>query len=173
MDLQMSMKIDGIMGGSVDSDHKGWSEIHSWTWGMTSNRKSIEASDADKTTLNELSVIKPMGIDSPNIRLLFARGDRIPNVEFSVTPIRGKREATKKLLYMSLESVVIKSIISGGGLEDDFFKEHITFLFDRVNFEFSKTGARDENGVNKNTDYDFGWDVLENKEWSRETEAVE
>ena len=166
MDLQMSMKVDGVIGTSVSSEHKGWSEIHSWTWGMTSNRKSIDDTGDTKTSLNELSVIKPIGIDSPQLRLLFARGEKISNVELSITPIRGKREAVKKLLSMTLESVVIKSIVSSGGVDDDFFKEHITFLFDKINFEYSKAGPKSESGETVFEDYDFCWDVLENKEWS-------
>jgi len=167
MDLQMSMKIEGITGTSISSEHKGWSEIHSWTWGMTSNRKSIALTDGIKTSLNELSVIKPIGIDSPSIRLLFAQGETIPNVELSITPIRGKREPTKKLLHMKLETVLIKSIVSGGNMDDDFFKEHITLLFDKINFEYSKAGPRNESGETPFTDYDFCWDVLENKEWTK------
>jgi len=168
MDLQMSMKIDGVTGTSISSEHKGWSEIHSWNWGMTSNRKSIEVTDGTKTSLNELSVIKPIGIDSPGIRLLFAKGEKIPNVELSMTPLRGKREPVKKLLHVKLESVLIKSIVSGGGIDDDFFKEHITLLFDKIDFEFSKAGPRNESGETVFDDYDFSWDVPENKEWSKD-----
>lgn len=168
MDLQMSMKIDGITGTSISPEHKGWSEIHSWTWGMTSNRKTIESTDATKTSLNELSVVKPIGIDSPHIRLFFANGKEISNVELSMTPLRGKREPIKKLLHIKLETVLIKSIVSGGGIEDDFFKEHITLLFDKINFEYSKAGPRNDSGEVVFADYDFCWDVLENKEWGKD-----
>lgn len=168
MDLQMSMKIDGVTGTSISSEHQGWSEIHSWNWGMTSNLKSTEVTEGTKTSLNELSVIKPIGIDSPGIRLLFAQGEKISNIELSITPLRGKREPVKKLLHLKLESVVIKSIVSGGGIDDDFFKEHITFLFDKINFEYSKAGPRNETGETVFADYDFCWDVPENREWSKE-----
>lgn len=166
MDLQMSMKIDGVTGISASSEHKGWSEIYSWNWGMTSNRKSL-AVDADfKASLNEISVVKPIGIDSPDIRLLFARGDKIENIEFSITPIRGKREPAKKLLHMKLENVLIKSIVSGGNMDDNIFKENITFFFDKVNFEYSQPGAKNEKGETVFIDHNFCWDAAGNKEWS-------
>lgn len=165
MDLQMNMKIDGIMGGSTSPHHKGWSEIHSWNWGMSSNRKTVEQTDDNKTSLNELSIIKPIGVDSPGIRLLFAKGDNIANVELSVTPIMGKREAPRKYLEIKLEGVMIKAIVSGGGIDDDFFKEHITLLFDKVKFEYSQSGPRNETGQSDSIDYNFGWDVIDNKEW--------
>ncbi len=165
MDLQMSMKIDGVTGISGDSEHKGWSEILSWNWGMTSNRKPLAVNDDFKASLNEISIVKPIGIDSPGIRLLFARGDQIENVEISVTPVRAKRGPIKKLLHLKLESVVIKSIISGGTMEDDFFKEHITMFFDKVDFAYSQAGSRNEEGETVFIDHNFRWDVGENKEW--------
>ena len=164
MDLQMSMKIDGVTGKSLSSEHKGWSEIYSWNWGMTSNRKSLAVDDNFKASLNEISVVKPIGIDSADIRLLFARGENIANVEISVTPLRAKRGPIMKLLHMKLESVVIKSIISGGSMDDNYFKEHITMFFDKVNFEYSQAGTRNEKGETEFIDHDFGWDILENKE---------
>ncbi len=166
MDLQMNMKIDGIMGGSTCPHHKGWSEIHSWNWNMSSNRKIVHQTDDYKTSMNELSVIKPIGIDSPGIRLLFAKGEHIANAEFSVTPVMGKREAPKKYLEIKLVGVVIKAIVSGGGIDDDFFKEHITLLFDKVEFEYSQSGPRNESGQSDSIDYNFGWDVIDNKEWA-------
>lgn len=167
----MSMKIDGVMGASASPQHKGWSEVHSWSWGMSSNRKNTQITDQNTTALNEISIIKPIGIDSPDIRLLFAQGANIANVEFSITPVMGKREAQKKYVHMKLEGVVIKSIVSGGGIEDNFFKEHISLLFDKIRFEYSQSGPRNETGVSTNVDYDFGWDVLENKQWDKEPAA--
>ncbi len=168
MDIQMNMKIDGIMGSSACPQHKGWSEVYSWSWGMSSNRKSVQVTDANNTSLNEISIVKPIGIDSPGIRLLFAQGQNITNVEFNIMPVMGKREAAKKLVHMSLEGVMIKSIVSGGSIDDDFFKEHITLLFDKINFEYSQGGPRTADGTINFVDYDFGWDVLENKEWNKE-----
>jgi type VI secretion system secreted protein Hcp len=165
MDIQMSMKIDGVTGISASFEHKGWSEIHSWNWGMSSNRKPQPVDEDFKASLNEISVVKPIGIDSPDIRLLFARGEKIENVEISVTPVRAKRGPVKKLLHIKLESVVIKSIVSGGSMDDVFFKEHITLFFDKVNFEYSQVGTRNEAGETEFIDHGFRWDVLENKEW--------
>jgi len=165
MDLQMSMKIDGVIGSSKCTQHKGWSEVYSWNWGMSSNRKSVQVTNENKTSLNEISIVKPISIDSPDIRLLFAKGENISNVEFSITPVIAKREAAKKLLHMKLEGVMIKSIVSGGSIDDDFFKEHITLLFDKIQFEYSHGGPRSADGTIVFEDHDFAWDVLENKEW--------
>ncbi|HLB31591.1 MAG TPA: type VI secretion system tube protein Hcp [Gammaproteobacteria bacterium] len=166
MPLQMHMKMEGILGEAKIFKYKGWSEVLSWNWGMTSNRKLTQGSNGGKTAFDELSIIKPIGIDSAGIRLLFAQGSIIPSVEFSVTPAVGKREAATKYVYIKMEDVVIKSIVTGGSIDDNFFKEHITMLFDRIRFEYSRNAViGNDNKDEMALDYYFGWKVPENLEW--------
>ena len=165
MPLQMFMKIDGVSGDSKNYEFKGWSDILSWNWGMTSNRKSGHGSDGDKTVLNEISIVKPLGIDSPGIRLLLAQGKSIPSVELSITPVVSKREVQTKYVSIKLEDVVIKSIVSNGGSEDNFFREHLTLLFDKVHFEFSHNAAPAVDGkAGAVSNFNFGWNVPSNAE---------
>ena len=70
MPIQMMMKIDGVEGEARSFKHKGWADVLSWSWGMTSNRKLSEAIDGDSTSLNELSIVKAIASDSSGIRLL-------------------------------------------------------------------------------------------------------
>ena len=164
MPLDMHMKIDGVTGEMTGMFHKGWSEIISWNWGMTSNRKAANAAEDSTTALNELSVVKKLGVDSTAIRLLFAQATVIPRVEFDVIPTTGKREAKTKYLNFVMENVVIKSIVTGGASEDNSFKEHITFIFERVNFECSKPPHISSGAAGIDTN--FAWNVTENAEWS-------
>jgi type VI secretion system secreted protein Hcp len=164
----MFMKLDGITGEAKSYRYKGWSEILSWNWGMTSNRKSAQGLEGDKTSLNELSIIKPVGIDSSSIRSLFARGEILPSVEFSITPAVGKREVQTKYVYIKMEGVVIKSIVTGGSVDDNFFKEHITLLFEKVRFEYSRSSAlSDDTTEIPIAESDFAWDVSTNTEWKQ------
>lgn len=166
MPLQMHMKMEGILGEAKIFKYKGWSEVLSWNWAMTGNRKTTPGSNGGKTVFDELSIIKPIGMDSAGIRLVFAQGGTIPSVEFSVTPAVGKREAATKYVYIKMEDVVIKSIVTGGSIDDSFFKEHITMLFDRVRFEYSKNAViGNDNKEDLGLDYHFGWKVPENVEW--------
>jgi len=166
MALQMFMKLDGVPGDSANYEYKGWCDVLSWNWDMTSNRKSAQGNGADKTALNEISIVKPLGIDSPVTRLLFAQGKRIPSVEFSVTPIMGKRETQTKYVYFKLEDVVIKSIVSSGSTEDKFFREHLTLCFDRIQFEFSQAATLNSSGGTALAakDFNFRWNVPSNAE---------
>ena len=168
MPLAMMMKIDGIEGDTKNFKYKGWADILSWNWGLTSNRKSAQGLDADKTSLNELSIIKTIGNDSPGIRLLFAQGTTIANVQFSIFPPVGKREAQKSYVDIKMEGVLIKSIITGGSTEDDFFKEHITFLYDKIKFEYCRHMLLSTETVDDIPDtQDFEWNVPDNIEWKQ------
>ena len=111
MALQMMMKMDGVTGDSKSFKYKGWADIISWNWGMTSNRKSAQGNGEEKTSMNELSIIKAIGNDSSSIRLLFAKNQTIPTVDFSISPIVGKREIQKNYVNIAMEGVVIKSIV--------------------------------------------------------------
>jgi len=169
MPLQMFMKIDGVSGESKHFQHKGWSDVHSWNWGMTSNRKSTEALNGeDKTSLNEISIIKHIGADSAAIRLLFAQGKVIPKVELGIIPIVGQREVQTKYVTLKMEDVMIKSIVTGGGVDDKFFKEHIVLLFGRIRFEYTQGVAI---GQGQTTavpeDFNFGWNVPSNAQWTQ------
>jgi type VI secretion system secreted protein Hcp len=162
----MYMKIDGVLGDSKSFKYKGWADVTSWNWGMTSNRKQTNGKDGDKTSLNELSIIKSIGIDSSSIRLLYAQGKIIPNVELNITPILGKREVQTKYVNLRMENVLIKSIVTGGSIEDAFFKEHITLIFDRIRFEYSLDALSSDAGSGDTSEnIDFRWNVPGNMEW--------
>ncbi|NKB37649.1 MAG: hypothetical protein GKR93_10835 [Gammaproteobacteria bacterium] len=166
MPLQMMMKIDGVSGDSKSFKHKGWADIISWNWGMTSNRKTAQGTAEQKTAMNELSIIKAIGNDSSGIRLLFAQGQTIPTVEFNVSPQVGKRETQTNYVNISMEGVLIKSIVTGGGADDDFFKEHITLLFDKIKFEYKRSTETNEDGSPvAGPEIDFEWDISANKSW--------
>lgn len=158
--------MDGITGESKNYQHKGWSEVTSWAWGMLSNRDSANVRDDDKPSFKELSITKRIGIDSTDIMLLFAQGKSIKNVELNIIPVVAKREAKQKYLSMHMEDVLIKSITTGGSVSEDYFEENIVLLFSKIRFEYNlNSPATTENPTGKSVDYKFGWDLAMNQEW--------
>jgi len=166
MSLLMNMKIEGVTGESTSFKHKGWFEVISWSWSMSSNRKAAH-DEGFKASLNEISVIKPVGIESIDIRLLFAQGKSIPRIDFNILPVTGKREVQKNYVDIKMEDVVIKSIVTGGSAEDNFFKEHITFIFDRITFECNHPVEEGGDDLAAVEDHVFGWKVSDNVVWNQ------
>ena len=172
MPLMMNIKLEGLTGDSTSYSHKGWADIYSWNWGMVSNRKNASQNDGDRTTLNEMSIVKSIGSDSTEIRRLFSEGKIISTVDISIIPIVGQREAPEKYLQIHMEDVIIKSIVTGGNNEENFFKEHITLLYDRIKFEFSKNAPLTSDGAQaKSEDFLFSWDVTGNNQWEQKVPA--
>ena len=60
-----------------------------------------------------------------------------------------------------MEGVLIKSIVTGGENSDDFFKEKIILLFDRIKCEYFAPQIAGEEEVT--SEYIFDWDIANNK----------
>lgn len=165
MALEMFIKLEGITGESKDYDHKGWSVISSWAWGMSNNETT-----GDKPVFKELTFTKRLGIDSTYMMLHFAQAKRIKNVELSITPVMAKREAKQKYLSMKMEDVLIKSITTGGSASDDRFDENILLSFSKVRFEYSFNTQATHDTAASSVDHNFGWDSENNQEWQPVTE---
>lgn len=163
MAVEMFLKLDGISGGSRNPNHKGWADVTSWAWDMQSNRNSAQMVEGEKTGLRLITVVKRIGIDSPNIMTAFVQGGTIASAEIEIVPIVAKREAKQKYLALRMEDVRIKSIVTGGNLAEEFFNETITLIFGRIRYEFSvnATPGSDVAGI----DYRFAWDIAQNSEW--------
>lgn len=171
MPIQIMMKIDGVVGESKSFKHQGWADVLSWNWGMTSNRKLSQTIDGDKTSLNEISIVKAIGSDSSDVRRLYAEGALIPSVNLSMFPAVAKREVPMDYVDIKLEGVLIKSIVTGGGVDDLFFKEHITLLFDKVRFEYKTIDSKSKVSAEDAAD-DFVWNVSDNRKWNQATPEV-
>lgn len=135
---------------------------------MTSNRKSLKTGEDVNTTTNELTVINPIGIDSAQIRNLYALGEVIPSVQLIIAPIVGIREPQPNYVNIIMEDELIKSVVTDGGIEEEFYKEHLTIVFDRITFECNRpVKSKDDVDLNDTKlDNDFRWDVMGNKKWA-------
>ena len=161
MAVEMFLRLDGITGGSRSYHHKGWSDLLSWRWGLD------RAPGADAALhMNEIILIKPVGMESSALMTLFAERKLVKAAEIHVVPVVGKRDAQQKYLALTLEGLLIKSIMTGGTAEDSVFSENITCTFDKVKFEFNQyADAGPDGGAQKAESYIFGWDIAANKAW--------
>lgn len=166
MSLEMFLKLDGVTGGSRNYEHKGWADVISWGWGMVSNRQTPFVTESDKTSFKEITITKRVGVDSPAIMLLYAKGETIQYADLDIIPVVAKREIKQKYLSIRMEDILVKSIITGGAVTEDSFNENIILLFNRIRFEFTlPVLSSAENTTDEITEYKFGWNISENSEW--------
>lgn len=167
MSVDIFLKIDGVTGGSKNYTYKGWSDVLSWGWGMVSNRSSAEVTDKDMTSFREISISKLISTDSPDIMTLYAQGKTVDYADLNVVPITSKKGVKPKYLSLHMENVLVKSIVLGGDASEDFFKEKIILLFDRVKYEYTAPVAISSQGGDTkevvDVEYSFAWDIQNNK----------
>lgn len=166
MPIEMYLKLDGVNGGSKDHSHEGWADVTSWGWGMVSNRNAAQVSGNDMTSFREITITKPIGADSAAIMLLYAQGKLIQHADLNIIPAVAKREVKQKYLSLRMEDVLVKSIVVGGSSSENFFNEKIILIFNKISFEYNSFVSSNPQGLSeKSVNYNFAWDILNNKEW--------
>jgi len=130
MALEMFLRIDDVTGGTANYSHRGWGDVLSYSWLLTRDPQA-----ATGVRMNEISLVKPVGIESTALMTLFAAQTTIKTAELSVIPTVGKRDVPMKYLTLAMEEVVITSISTGGGIDENVFKETLTLQFARVKYE--------------------------------------
>ncbi len=163
MPVEMYLKLDGVTGGTRNFTYKGCADVTSWAWELESNRSTSQLSEGDKTAYRQISIVKRIGMDSPDIMSLFVQGKTIPFADLTVVPVVGKREAKQKYLAIHMEDVIVKSIVTGGNVVEEFFNETIMLLFGRVKLEFSVNASPGTDVTGG--EYKFAWNITQNREW--------
>ena len=160
MAVEIFLRMDGVTGGSQNYGHKGWAELLSWRWDLDRAPDQLTALAARALHMNEISLVKTVGVDSAALMGLFAGGTVIKTAEINIVPVVGKRDAQQKYIAITLEEVLIKSISTGGSLEESVFQERITLIFSKVKYEFhhyAEIGP--SGGARAVTSYEFDWEL--------------
>ena len=163
MSVEIFLKLDGIYGGTRNFNHKGWSDVTSWSWELQSNRSSTQKSEGDKTGFRQMTIVKRIGMESADIMSLFAEGRTIASADMVIVPVVTKREAKQKYLSIHMEDVRVKSIVTGGNAAEEFFNETVVLLFARVRYDFSVNATLGSDMPAG--EFRFAWDINQAKAW--------
>jgi type VI secretion system secreted protein Hcp len=158
MAIDMYLQVDGITGESQDSNHKGWIDIASYTWGST--QKGAMASGggggAGKVNFNDLSVATNMDCATPALLKYCANGKHISNIKLSFCKAGGTQIEYSTVV---LKDVIVTNVqISGVGSLDQVALNY-SFQASQVEHHYwvqSKDGT-------KGAETEMGWDVKANK----------
>ena len=159
MAVEIFLRVDGVTGGSQSYGHKGWADLLNWSWDLERAPNPLAALGERALHMNEISLVKTVGVDSAALMTLFAGGTPIKSAEINIVPVVGKRDAQQKYIAIALEDVLIKSISTGGSLDESVFKEKITLIFGKVKYEFHHYAEIGPSGGARTlTSYAFDWD---------------
>jgi type VI secretion system secreted protein Hcp len=152
------LKLDGIKGSSVDSKHKGESDIDSFSWEMsqTGSGHRGSGSGAGKVDIQDIEIRKEPDLSSPSLMLASASGKHIAKGKIT---IRKAGENPLDYLTIDLEQILISHYkISHADTGDVTPTESFRINFGKMKLEFWTQTDKGAKGDNAN----FSWDVLQN-----------
>lgn len=142
------IKVDNINGESQDADHKGWTDIHSYSWGV--NRVQ-----AGKGGANHLNLIAQASMDksTPAMFLHASNGHKISKVQLSACKAGGN---ALEYYRITLENVFIAGVSFSDGGDDA--RMQYAFQAETVKVQYWEQSASGGKGAEARS----GWDIKNN-----------
>ena len=138
-DAAAYLKIGDIQGESQDRDHKGWSDIESFSQGS-----ELEGEDVFRRRgcplVSPLEISKQLDSASVPIQFAMLRGQAFDTVELEVTREGGDSGPLVYLKYELLNVVVSDYSISGDS--EDVPEDSFSLNFERVRVEYIPTDPK-------------------------------
>jgi type VI secretion system secreted protein Hcp len=128
----MFLKVQGVTGDAVDTEHKNEIEVVSWSWGMS-------ASDAGVPRIAELDVVKR--VDQASATLMnFLRSRKV----VSQAQLTVRKAGKVPLAYFKIELENVRVTALKTESENSELVEHVSLGFSKVRVSYtpqSATGA--------------------------------
>ena len=162
MGMAMFMRVEGATGESADGQHKGWSDIQTFTWAAAQPAAMANGGggNAGKANFADLVVTAYMDKATPAILKYCASGKHVPKVEISSCKTGGDQIEFSRL---TLEEVVVTlAKIEGPDAEDEPNRLVMRYGFQaaRVKKQYWEQTASGGKGA----EVTMGWDIKKNEE---------
>lgn len=175
------LKIDGIPGESLDTNHKDWIELLSFEFGASqatsATASSAGGASAERVNLSEFAIKKFIDKASPKLFEACCRGQHIKEITLQVNRAGGDQV---RYMEVKLEEVIVSSVdlegmasfsqAGGGGASDsvhdtrhDLPSEEVKLNFARIKVTYTQQKRSDGQGGGNITG---GWDRTRNRVYS-------
>lgn len=141
--MALFIKFDGIDGESQDKDHKGWSDLLSFTWGLHQDVAATESPRRrGKVVLEDVVVHKEMDKSDPKLAEAVCLGKIFPKVEIHDTRAFGHGNREVFLKYELRNLMVSSHNVSAGGDGDAVPTETVSLKFEEVKQTYVEFDAK-------------------------------
>ncbi|QHM72970.1 Hcp family type VI secretion system effector [Mixta intestinalis] len=159
MAVDMFLRASGITGESQDINHKGWTDITSFSWGALhpGNMSVGSGGGAGKVTFSDLSIEAMIDKSTSALLRACANGKHLDKVEVSVC-----KAGEQQIEYcrITLEEVLITAVHFRGIDSNERLNTHYSFQAAKVRQQYYEQTA---NG-GKGPEVSAGWNIKENRE---------
>ena len=159
MAIDMFLKVDGVTGESQDSNHKGWTDIISFTWGASQpgNMSVGGGGGAGKVSFSDLHVKALIDKSTTAILKHCASGKHLTKAELSVCKAGGQQVEYTRI---TLEDVLVTSVQYSAADDGELVGIEYAFQAARVRQQYWEQTASGGKGAESSA----GWNIKENKE---------
>ena len=159
MAIDMFLKVEGVTGESKDSNHTGWTDITSFSWGASQpgNMSVGGGGGAGKVNFNDLHVNALIDKFTTAILKHCSSGKHLTKVELSVCKAGGQQVEYARI---TLEDVLVTSVQYTGADNGDTVGVTYAFQAAKVKQQYWEQTSAGGKGAESSA----GWNIKENKE---------
>jgi type VI secretion system secreted protein Hcp len=158
MAVDMFIKIGDIKGESKDDKHKEEVDVLAWSWGLSQTGSFAHGAGggSGKVSVQDISLTKYVDASSTALMLAACKGTHIKQ---AVLTVRKAGDTPLEYIKITLDSVLVSSLSTGGSGGEDRLTENLSLNFAKFKVEY--TTQADTGG--KGSTSTAAWDVAANK----------
>lgn len=159
MSVDMFMKVEGASGESKDSNHTGWTDIDSFTWGAIQPHSMASGGGAGvgKVAFQDLNVVAKIDKCYPAVLKHCATGKHLGKVEISLCKAGGSQIEYGKI---ELTDVLVTSVTVSGTSSGESTVVNYSFQAAKIKTQYWEQ----TNQGGKGAESQMGFDIKQNKE---------
>jgi type VI secretion system secreted protein Hcp len=147
----MFLQITGIDGESIDTDHRAWIDVLSFSMGMSQPWDGSVG--IGQIIMEDIVLVKQVDKATPKLMEKCAKGEHIPSVILEVSNVG----ETKHTYYKyELKNVIVSSFYSKGDITEKIPTETFTLHFEWFKVTYSEI----DNTGNLMGNVEFTWDTV-------------
>jgi len=160
MAVDMFLKIDGVESESRDKSHAGEIDVLAWSWGLSQSGTMHVGGGggAGKVNVQDISLTKWVDKASPNLFKACCNGKHFAN---AILTVRKAGESPVEYVVITMDSVPVTSVSTGGSGGEDRLPENITLHFAKVQVSYQ---PQKDDGSKDGGTIDMTWNIQENVE---------
>jgi type VI secretion system secreted protein Hcp len=159
MSVDMFMKVEGASGESKDSNHTGWTDIDSFTWGAIQPHSMAAGGGGGvgKVAFQDLNVVAKIDKCYPAVLKHCATGKHLGEVQLSLCKAGGSQIEYGKI---TLTDVLVTSVTVSGTSSGESTVVNYSFQAAKVKSQYWEQ----TNSGGKGAESQMGFDIKQNKE---------
>lgn len=158
MAIDMFIKIGNIEGESRDAKHAKEIDVLSWSWGLSQTGSAHIGGGAGsgKVKVNDLTFTKHVDRSSTALVLATCKGS---HYDKACLTVRKAGDNPLEYIKITMEDLIVSSVVNGGSGEDDRISEQVTLNFAKFKVEYTEQDAKGASGKTSTA----AWDIAANK----------